>query len=119
MDQETRQAYIQAALRYYRILQTRVDPNISEEYNNYSDEKLHDITYLLYRTLKLIIINRMANRYDKYIMNRRMHIPNKTSDKEFYRYMLAIGVDRGFDLRHMKINDLIRVQEIYNLKVKN
>lgn len=109
MDQATREAYIQAALRYNQVLNRKVDASL---FDTFSDKGLHDTTYMLYRHLKLTIVYQMVTRFNKYELNRKRHIPNKTSDREFYRFMKALGLnDRA--LMRMKINDLIRIKDIY------
>ena len=85
-------------------------------YVGYTDKSLNDEVFFLYKYLKGKIIGKITIRFSEYIQNRNRHIPNKTSDKEFYRFMKASGFSEK-NLWELPINRLISVYSVYFRKV--
>ena len=85
-------------------------------YIGYTDKSLNDEVFFLYKYLKGKIIGKITIRFSEYIQNRNRHIPNKTSDKEFYRFMKASGFSEK-NLWEVPINRLISVYSVYFRKV--
>lgn len=81
-------------------------------FNAWGVEELNREIFDSYKRLKVLLVTLINSRYNKYCYNRNKHIPNKTSDKEFYRFMNASGFSEK-NLMELPINRLICVYNVY------
>jgi hypothetical protein len=118
MNTQEREAYINAACKYYWILSVLKGTTYYRDVVKYTLNRMDNVLLEIhvidsYRSLKTELCLQFVNRRDKYIKNRESHKEQKTADKQFYRFLRATGYTIDVQTIKFPIRRLIKIYSVY------
>lgn len=118
IDSLDRKVYVNAGCKYIWMtcvirgtsyIRNVVEYNLNKLSNVHLDQHIRNDYY----DLKLGIIKAFTDRRKWYENNRTMHTPQRTAEKQFYRFLQATGITYEVDPMKMPIGRLIQIYSVY------